>query len=104
MLKITTALALSLVMATPALAQAPPSPTKALVNVVVAEQFCRINMPQEIVVQIGEQAAMESGLDMPTLVDALYIAAFDIGNQYRADGTLMGFCLRMAEIYAGSGW
>jgi hypothetical protein len=106
MLKLTTALALAMAIATPALAQKPPpSPTKALVNIIVAEQFCAMRMPpKEIITAIGGQAVAETGLDMPQMVDASYIAATAIGNAYRADGTLPGFCLRMAEIYSGSGW
>jgi hypothetical protein len=104
MLKLTTAI-MALAIATPALAQTPPSPTKALVNIIVAEQFCAMRMPpKEIITAIGGQAVEETGLDMPQMVDASYIAATAIGNAYRADGTLPGFCLRMAEIYSGSGW
>lgn len=98
--------AITLTMAAPAFAQTTPtSPTKALVNIIVAEQFCAMRAPpQEVTVAIGNQAVEETGLDMPQMVDASYIAATAIGNAYRADGSLPGFCLRMAEIYSGSGW
>jgi hypothetical protein len=105
---VTTTAIMALAIASPHIATAqtpPPSPTKALVNIIVAEQFCAMRMPpKEIITAIGGQAVEETGLDMPQMVDASYIAATAIGNAYRADGTLPGFCLRMAEIYSGSGW
>lgn len=97
----TTALTLSLAIATPSLAQTPPSPTKALVHIIVAEQFCRINAPEELVLHVGRGAKLETGLDAAQLADASYIAAGEIGRSYQTDGSLPNFCIRMAQIFTG---
>jgi len=106
MKKLLTLATIALVMApTLATAQTPPSPTKALVNIIVAEQFCAMRSPpQEILVAIGSRATIETGLDTPQLVEAGYQAAKEIGNAYKANGTLDGFCAYMMGVYAGSGW
>ena len=108
MLKLTTAIVTLAITAaaTPSLAQTtPPSPTKALVNIIVAEQFCAMRSPpKEILVAIGSRATIETGLDTPQLVEAGYQAANEIGNAYKANGTLYGFCSYTMGVYAGSGW
>ncbi len=106
MVKLTTLALAITVLATPSLSQTtPPSPTKALVSIIVAEQFCSMRSPpQEILVAIGSRATIETGLDTPQLVEAGYKAANEIGNAYKANGTLDGFCAYMMGVYAGSGW
>ena len=105
MKKVLTLAVVAMVMApTLATAQTPPSPTKALVNIIVAEQFCNLHTPRDIHLAIGQEAMRETGLDAPRLVDAGYWAATEIGNAYRADGRLPKFCAYMMGVYAGSGW
>lgn len=81
--------------------QTQSSPTKALVHIIVAEQFCRINAPEELVLHVGRGAALETGLDAAQLADASYIAAGEIGRSYQTDGSLPNFCIRMAQIFTG---
>lgn len=75
------------------------SPTKALVHMIVTEQFCKIDAPQSLVLAVGERAEVETGLTVEQLLDASYGAANIIGQEYTNDGSIVGFCLRMAQIY-----
>lgn len=77
------------------------SPTKALVHIIVAEQFCQINAPEELVLHVGRGARLETGLDAAQLADSSYIAAGEIGRSYQTDGSLPNFCIRMAQIFTG---
>lgn len=89
----------ALVVATPTLAQ--DSPTRALVNMIVAEQFCGIDAPQAYVGPMGDRAVLETGLTMEQLTYTAYAAANEIGKQYAANGTLGGFCREIGRIYGG---
>ncbi len=96
-----TVLALSAFLAaTPALAQ-DSSPTRALVNMIVAEQFCGIDAPQAYVGPMGDRAVVETGLTMEQLTYTAYAAANEVGKQYAANGTLGGFCREIGRIYGG---
>lgn len=102
-----TAVTAALLAATPALSQSttPPSPTKALVNIIIAEQYCALGAPPaELVVGLGEDARRETGLDNQQLVDAGYAAAREIANAYRSRDLLVGFCVDMTKLYAREGW
>jgi hypothetical protein len=103
---ITITAAAALLAATPALSQStPPSPTKALVNIIIAEQYCALGAPPaELVVGLGEDARRETGLDNAQLVEAGYAAAREIANAYRSRDLLVGFCVDMTKLYAREGW
>lgn len=84
---------------TPTLAQDPLTNTKALVNMVVAEQFCKIDAPISLVDQIGDASLRETGLDHAQTADAAYRAAAEIGMAHTRNGTLVDFCLGVAQVY-----
>ncbi len=93
-----TALALitAITVSTPALAQ---EATRALVNIVIAEQQCGLDAPKSLVVALGERSRAETGLDTEQTVTAVYGAANAIGVDYAQKNTLGVFCRHMASVY-----
>jgi hypothetical protein len=73
--------------------------TKALVNVIVAEQFCGINAPTDLARFIATNAMNETGMNGQQLTQAGYAAAGEIGRAYANDGTLGTFCQTMAKAF-----
>lgn len=80
-------------------AAAQDSPTRALVEMIVAEQYCGIDAPERLTLAMGERASLETGMDMQKLVDASYMAANAMGRDYALSGKLGLFCRRVSEIY-----
>lgn len=93
-----TALALitALTIAAPAVAQ---EATRALVNIVIAEQQCGLDAPKSLVVALGERSRAETGLDTEQTVTAVYGAANALGIDYALKNNLGAFCRHMASVY-----
>lgn len=86
--------------ATPAFAQ-DVSPTRALVNMVVAEMYCGMDAPESLVVAMGERSKAETGLDTSQTVIRAYGAAEAIGRDLALSGKLGGFCRNIGRVYGG---
>lgn len=92
------AMAFAAAIATPALSQEHKF-TKALVGMVVAEQYCHINAPVDFAKQTGINAMAETGLDTQQMIEATYTAAQAIATEYARTGQLTRFCASVGVIY-----